>query len=203
VYENSHSELYLKYFIIMLSEILEGNRTVAVPVFTLLILIISAVGLIVFLVAAILYLIKKIRFLKKVRYGFGGKPLFSFIIVLGSIIFVPVLMYAVSRSFSIINLARADRDVIVEIHPEEEKDGFYNVSFMAIPRINNIVWFDKSYKITWYIEGEVSLEKVERDRTSENPSYFVTNLPRGRYDIKVQVESENFNLVELRELELE
>lgn len=186
-----------------ITNLIENVKTAEVPVFTLFIVVAFALGILMLCISIIIHLVRKVRVLAKARYGFGGKPLFSIIIVLMLLVFLPITMYATYKSIDYINLARAERDVIVEIRTEKVTDEIYQVVFMAVPTIDGTAWQDKDYDITWHIEGEVILEKVEKNKNSENPSYFVTELPRGSYRIKVQVESEDFNVIKTEEMSIE
>lgn len=185
------------------SDLFESYKTINISVYTIILIAALVLGLLIFLVGVILYLLKKIKFLTKIRYGFGGKPLFSFLVVLGVTIAIPLTMYASLRSVNVIKMARAEKDVIIEVSSFEKEEDLYNVSFMAIPTLDGKSWADKVYTVTWYIEGEIILEKIEKDRDSKHPSYFITQLPSGEYKVKVSVESENFHVVEIEHITLE
>ena len=186
-----------------LSELVENSNTVSIPLYTLIIIVVVVFGVISLLVGAIIHLVKKIRFLTKIRYGFGGKPIFSFLVVFGMAITIPLTMYAFFKTVDVINRARAPREVFIEIYSEKKREGVYDVTFMAIPKINNKAWLDKSYTMKWYIEGKVTFEKIEKNRAIDNPSYFVKELPRGTYKIKVLVESDDFSVMKIEELILD
>jgi energy-coupling factor transporter transmembrane protein EcfT len=186
-----------------LPEIFGTTQSVNISIYTLIIIGAIIIGIVFFLVGVILYLVKRIKILTKVRFGFGGKPLFSLLILFGVIVAIPLTMYAAQHSVDLIKLARAERDVIVEFNVAGKTDGVYEVVFIAVPTLDGEAWLDKSYTVTWYIQGEVTLEKVEKDRNRDAPSYFVTDLPSGTYKVKVTVESEGFSIVKVEELTLE
>ncbi len=174
-----------------------------VPLFTFVLVSAILGSLIVFFLGLSIYFYKKIKDLTKVRYGFGGKPIFSFLIVLFIAVSIPITYFASKESVNYIFEARMERDVEI-IVDELSKDGdIYYISFMAIPYINNVSWSNKSYNITWRIEGEYSFEKVEMARSVEYPSYFVKKLKSGEYTITVTVESENYKVIKQKRITLE
>ncbi|MBN2016171.1 hypothetical protein JW766_05045 [Candidatus Dojkabacteria bacterium] len=176
-------------------------NTINIPSFVLVVGGVLLFGIIVFLVSIIVYLSKKIRFLTKMRFGFGGRPIFSILAILAIALAIPLTYYASSRSIEIVNLARAERDVTIEVQKIEVYEGLYDVSFMAIPTVDGEAWGEKSYEITWMVEGPLTFEKKESERSIKAPSYFRKELPSGTYELKVVVESEGFKVVKTQYLD--
>lgn len=169
---------------------------IVVITFILLLLLILLVGVIV-------HLVRRVRLLSKMRYGFGGKPLFSTLIVLGVAIAIPLTLAASYRSVEFINYARAERDVLMEVSEIKLYDDVYRVSFMAFPTLDDEIWGGKTYTITWQIKGDIAFEKVEKNRSEGKPSYFVKELSSGDYTVIVIVESEDFRVRKEQVLHLE
>lgn len=186
-----------------LSVFFENIKLKNVSLFAFIIFGLIAISIIFFLSILTVRLTKKVKELSKVRYGFGGKPIFSILIILGVTVAIPLTLYASQKSIESIKLARAERDVIIELNKTKRGDNMYSISFMAIPTINGEAWSTKVYSITWIVEGQVDFEKVEKDRTLQNTSYFKKDLPSGSYKVKVLVESENFKVEGTEEMILE
>ncbi len=183
-----------------LSEVSEKINSINVPLYTLIIVGAVSISLMIFLSFVVVRLFKKVKDLSKVRYGFGGKPIFSFFIIIITIIAIPLTYYASQNSIETIKLANAEKDVVVKFYKEKKTKSIYSVSFMAIPTINGEYWRDKEYEIKWKVTGDLSFEKVETQRSIENPSYFTKELPKGVYDVEVFVESEKFKVVKTKDL---
>lgn len=188
----------------MLNELFTQNSdTVPVPLSVLILTAVFIVIIIFGLVGVILFLARRIKVLSKVRYGFGGKPLYSFMIVLGIAIAIPMTLFASYRSVEMINYARAERDVIVEVDAEPINEDLYEASFLAFPTIDGTVWAGKKYTVTWQVTGPVSFSQVEKDRSKENPSYITKELPSGEYEVIVLVESDAFRVRKEESLKLQ
>lgn len=186
-----------------LSSFSENIKLKNVSLFAFIIFGAVTISIIIFLSTLTIRLTKKVNELSKVRYGFGGKPIFSLLVVLGVTIAIPLTLYASQKSIESIKLARAERDVIIELNKTKKSDNMYTISFMAVPTIAGEAWSNKVYSITWIIEGKVNFEKIEKDKTLQNTSYFKKDLPIGSYKIKVLVESENFRVIKYEEMILE
>lgn len=167
------------------------------------IIIVSLLVLLVILLAIVGLLIRRIKRITKVRYGFGGKPLFSLLLVLGIAIAIPLTLRASLNTVDYVNMATAEKEIIVNIHEISREEERYEVAFMAVPRINGVSWKDRSYSITWIVEGPISFQKEEDNRSSERPSYFVKELIAGTYNLKVTVKGENFDLTQEESFTLE
>jgi amino acid transporter len=186
-----------------MSTFFENIKSTNVSFFTLIIIVVISIAIIFFLGAVIIYLYRKIKDLTKMRYGFGGKPIFSLLIVLCVIVTIPLTFYASQKSIETVKIARAQKDVLVEIQSVKLYDDVYSVAFMAVPTIDGEPWQGKEYDITWQVYGEVSFEKVEKERSLSSPSYFVNELKNGSYEVRVTVESKDFRVVKTEELVLD
>jgi energy-coupling factor transporter transmembrane protein EcfT len=174
-----------------------------VSLFTFILALSIAVAVVFFLLAIIWRLSKKIKVLSKMRYGFGGKPLFSILTLLFLTLAIPLTLFAAQKSIDYVNVARADKDVLVEIYSDKVNENLYEVSMLAIPFVDDVAWAGKSYTMDWSITGEVHINRKEEERDSDNLSYITEELPSGSYKIKVVVQSEDFKVIRSQELELD
>lgn len=184
----------------VLSNILENSQTVNISLYPLLIIAALGLGIVFFLAGVIFYLLRKINFLTKMRFGFAGKPLFSLFVFFGIVLAIPITMYASFQTIDFIKLARAKKEVMVEMYSSKKEEDLYEVAFLAVPTIDGDPWLDGFYEVTWYVQGVVVVEKIEKNRSSASPSYFVIDLPPGEYKVKVQVEGDDFNVVKTEDL---
>lgn len=185
-----------------ISLILKQLSSAKIPLFTLIVLIVIAAGIILFLVSFIIYLYKKVRFLAHQRYGFGGRPLFSYFAILGITLLMTLTFYLSYRSYNIIRQARVEKDVIVDIRIVKRVENDYLVTFIAVPEINSESWSNKSYSVKWEVTGNEKIELLEEDRSIYNPSFAVFHLTQGVYTVKVTVDSEDFHIVKTMQFEV-
>ena len=186
-----------------MSDTFWANKTISVSLITIVFAVALVAAILFFLVSVIISLIKKQKVLTKIRYGFGGKPLFSLLIVLALVFAIPLTLYASWHSIEIRNQAKAKKDAIISIDSKQKDAENYSVSFMAIPTIDDVMWAGKIYTMKWRIEGATTFEKVETGRSQEEPSYFIKELQRGTYIVKIIIESENFGVEKDQTLKLE
>jgi len=175
-----------------LSKLFQNLKAQNISLFTFTILALFVLAIFVFLTITIIYLYKRVKYLTKVRYGFGGKPLFSLLIVFGIIAAIPLTFYSAQRSVDYVNLALAEKDAIIQVDIIDREDDFYLVSFLAVPIINDTAWGDDEYTITWDIQGNSTFRKVEMNRSKDRPSYFAYKIIKGTYNINIIIESQNF-----------
>jgi hypothetical protein len=185
-----------------MSNLITNLKDTNISTFTLLIVVLVALGVIFFLFSLTLFYAKKVRQLSRPRFGFGGKPLFSFLLVIGLVVAIPLTLYASYSSIEYIQYAQSEKDAIVNIDVEKIEDR-HEITFYAIPLVEGNPWGDKTYTITWMIEGPVSFEKIEEDRTKDHISYFTKSLPPGTYRVSVTIENPNFNIEKYQELIVE
>jgi hypothetical protein len=134
-----------------------------IPLYTLVILFAIFLAIVIFLFIVIIYLYKKVRKLTIIRYGFGGKPIFSIFVLFALVVFLPFTMYSVHKSVEYINYANATKDALLSIYIDQKALDLYSVSFTAVPMINGKPWGDKVYDVTWNIQGVVTFEKIEKN----------------------------------------
>ncbi len=177
-----------------LSNFFQNLKNQNISLFSFFIIAILLLTIIVFLIIAIIYLYKKIKYLTKVRYGFGGKPLFSLLIVFGVMVAIPLTYYSAQQSVNYVNLALGKKDAIIKISIIEREEEVCLVSFLAIPTIDGESWGNNEFTITWDIQGVSDYKKTEVDRDKENPSYFSVKMLKGTYNIHIVIEGKNFYL---------
>lgn len=177
------------------------DKQIGIPLYTLIIIGMVLVSIVFALLSVVWYLLRKVRVLSRVRYGFGGKPLFSLLLLVGISIAIPMTLVASKQTVDYINYASAQKDVVINISQEIQPDGKYKVVFMAYPTVDGVTWAGHKYNITWKIYSEnYSFEKVEEERGKDFPSYFEKELPYGQYVVAISVEGYNFNVSKEQEL---
>lgn len=181
---------------------LDENNIIQIRLYTILIIGVVVFGILVFLVGVIVRLIRRIKSMEKVRYGFGGKTLFSLFIVGLLAIALPLSLYSVMHTTETRRIAEAQKELYVDIQSKQQTDQMYSVSFIAIPIINEKIWGNYTYTIEWNISGPISFTKIEKERNVDNPSYFRKELPIGSYTVVVKATSKDFSLIETKELTL-
>jgi len=168
---------------------------VDIPLYTLVIAGVVLVAVVFALLSVVFYLLRKVRVLSRVRYGFGGKPLFSILVLAGITLSIPFTLFASRQTIDYVNYASAEKDVVLELSEKLQSDGNFEVTFMAFPTVDKEVWADHKYDIQWKVEGnQISFEKIEENRSKQNRSFFVKVLPPGEYLVSVNVVSSNFNV---------
>jgi len=177
-----------------LSTIFQNLKSQNISLLTLVIIGIFLLIVIVVLSTFFNYLYKKVKYLTKVRYGFGGKPIFSLLIVFGIMAAIPLTYHSAQQSVDYVNQALAKKDALIRINVIERKDELYDVSYLAVPTINGEAWGDDVYTITWSIEGPTSLKKIEKEKDKDHPSYFIGTVFKGYYEVHVIIEGEEFYL---------
>jgi heme/copper-type cytochrome/quinol oxidase subunit 2 len=181
---------------------LNEDNVIQVHLYTILVIGFLFVGLIVFLIGIILRLVKKAKAMERVRYGFGGKTLFSILIVGLLVVALPLSLYSVMHTTEMRKIAEAEKEVYIDIQSVRQEDKEYSVSFIAIPIINQDVWGKYTYTIEWNITGPISFTKIEKERNIDRPSYFKKDLPKGEYTAVVKVTSKEFSLIETKKFSL-
>ncbi len=84
------------------------------------------------------------------------------------------------------------------------------VQFNAIPKVNDIPWGNGNvvsgepweFDIFWTVKGEKDFAQIELDLDAQNKGGFIRTIPRGNYQIKVEMvfqgvtylESKNFSI---------
>lgn len=178
---------------------LNTDSSIQVPLYTILIVGFIALGLIILFISIIIVLIKKVKSLERIRYGFGGKTLFSILLLGALLIALPFAMYSVQQTTELRRIAEAQKEVYIDIQSREIEEGEYSVYFMAIPLIEGEVWGEYDYVVEWSITGPVAFKKFEKERNIHNPSYFKKVLPRGMYHLDLVIKSKDFTLLETKD----
>lgn len=186
-----------------LESIFENIENQNVPMFTVIMLLLISVALIIFLSGFSLYLYRKVKDMSKMRYGFGGKPIFSILLVLGIALAIPLTYKASQTTIDYVKYASAKKDVLIEIVDTKIDEDLYEVSFIAIPRIDGESWKDKNFDIRWKISGAEIITKTEKKRNVNKPSFFTKDLPPGVYIVEVLVEGDDFYVSKVEEFTLE
>lgn len=167
-----------------------------IPLFTFVIFVIFTISIVAFLVGLLIYYYKKFKDLKRIKFGFGGKPIFSVLIFLLIAVAIPLTYMASKETADIVRRARAEKEVKVTVNEiKKEKDKIL-VSFIAVPYIDDESWVGRDYDILWEVEGVKSFNKLETKVNKKNPSYFTKLLPSGDYKVRVEVTGEDFKVVE-------
>ncbi|MBU0976464.1 MAG: hypothetical protein ABIE03_07915 [Patescibacteria group bacterium] len=182
---------------------MKNPATIDIPFPLFLVIIVVIFSIVFFLTAAMVHLSKKVRILTKIRYGFGGKPIFSMLVFLFIVLSIPLTLFASSKSINMIQKASAQKDILVEIQDVGKLNEDHFVSFMTVPYVDETAWAGKTYTVSWEIRGEIDYEKMEKDVNQSNPSYFKKLLPNGKYRVKVVVESDNFRVQRFEDFVLE
>lgn len=177
-----------------MGEFLENIKTQNISLFVVLIFAFLAIALIVFLSGFSLYLFRRVKELSKVRYGFGGKPIFSILIVVGVAIAIPLTYYASSTTVDYVKYASGEKDVVIDFIMQKKDTDTYSVSFVAVPTVDKEPWKGRKYEVQWVVEGKIEFEKYETERSQEEPSYFTKELPLGTYSVTVHVTGRNFDV---------
>ncbi|MDD3647354.1 MAG: hypothetical protein PHS44_02535 [Candidatus Dojkabacteria bacterium] len=182
---------------------MENFETIDIPFPLFIAIIVVATSIVFFLTAAIIHLSRKIKVLSKMRYGFGGKPIFSILVFLFVVISIPLTLLASSRSIDLIQKASVSKDVLIEVQDLGTKNNYHEVAFLAIPYVDDIAWAGNVYTVTWEIRGNIDYEKIEENVSSSNPSYFKKTLAAGTYKVKVLVEGDDFRVQKFEDFILE
>lgn len=177
-----------------LSIFFQNLKAKNISLFSFFIIAILLLTIIVFLLIVLIYLYKKVKYLTKVRYGFGGKPIFSILIVFGIMVAIPLTYHSAQQSVDYVNFALSKKDAIIKVDIIDKQEDLYLVSFLAIPTIDGESWGDNEYTITWDIQGESDFRKIETSKSKENPSYFSVKISKGTYNIQIIIEGESFYL---------
>jgi len=182
---------------------LDSDNLLHVPLYSVIIIGTIIVGILILLVGIVIFLVKKLKSAERVRYGFGGRTIFSIVALMIIALAIPLTLYSTLQTTEIRRTAEAQKEVYIDISSEKLDEANYTVSFMAIPKIDGKVWSKYSYTITWSVEGPVQFKKIEKERDIDNPSYFEKVLPQGFYKVEITVKSEMFTIHGTKEFVLE
>ena len=175
-----------------LSQYFLTDGAVRIPYFLLILIILAFLVVVILLIGYVIILSRKVKSLEEVRYGFGGKPLFSIISILIILASIPITIYASRNTYNFLKSAEEEMKLNIDINKKMLSGDEYEVSFFATPSTNGVVWGEKTYDIHWEVVGPESFVKDEFKRDKTNVSYFTEVLPRGNYYVKVIAESEDF-----------
>lgn len=127
----------------------------------------------------------------KPKYGFLGKPLFSFFAVL-MMVGGFAAIYAVSENISDVSVGGNDQvEIQIEVKPGKEVSGGREVSFKVIPSINGVEWGGESsgakFEAYWTVDGPLTFSEFESKITFGKHGGFTKVLPHGNYHVVVNV----------------
>lgn len=159
---------------------------------TLLILGVILLAFFLVLVSLIYILLKKLREKSRPTFGFGGKTLYTFIIISCAVFSIFLSMNVVVKTSDYVKIARQEKNVYLDIREYAQEDGSYSVILMAIPEVNGEIWPQGSYDIYWKISNGEELEYVEYERNATDFSFLSLKLGKGDYQVTVLIEGENF-----------
>ena len=136
----------------------------------------------------------RVKRLSKMTFGFGGKTLYSGLALIISIIGLVVAVDLVNRGIDIVNYARTQTSLTIDIRSTESPSSPAKkiVTFRALPFVDTTLWGEADYDIKWYISGTEYFTYEEFSRNFENPSFFSRELSPGQYKVVAVVESEHF-----------
>lgn len=152
------------------------------------------------LVILIFSLIRKIQILQKPKYGFLGKPVFSVLALVG----IATTMIYFSYSFSNQPDFQISANRTVNASIEYRQVGISGtkklVEFRAVPVVDNREYGLSSdrFEILWRVNNVDGTERIEYERTKNNPSAVYIELDPGSYTVSAIIvfEGKSYQFVE-------
>lgn len=167
-------------------------QSVSIQVWVLIAFVIVLLGAI----GVLIWVVISVRNVLYPKFGFGGKPLTTFAIIL-LLITLPLAVFAVKQRIDVIKKAAMMNDVSVIWFEVADRGEVSDVAFSVTPIVNGVAWADKTFNIEWQITGPQNVTFKEEQRSSLYPSYFVIALKKGTYEVTVRVTSEKIDMSEI------
>jgi hypothetical protein len=175
------------------------NSTVTLTPTTILITVGPVVAVILMLVVFLFLQRRKINTMEqaaKPKYGFLGKPLYSFMamFMLASAIGIGFLSSQGSGTNVTDVSANKKMEITITYKVERSTPAGLVVRFAAVPTINQQPWgasAAETFDFFWKIKGIQNFSESELSRTLSAPSGFTKTLPKGTYKITLDVFGEN------------
>jgi hypothetical protein len=168
--------------------------------------VLAAAGVLLFIAIVVMGLMiirqrRQLNELQRPRYGFLGKPLYSFAAMLIIVGGFGVTFYSVFQNQGGTQVS-ADKNILVRIEYKQVSiignTGRYKFNF--IPNVDNVDWgkdkelFEVAWKITNLATNEVKIA-TESNLSNIKPGGLVYDLPRGRYKVEALTTYQNKNWI--------
>lgn len=155
-------------------------------------LLILAVVVVALLVALIVQSkrVKDLQEAAKPKYGFLGKPLMA-MALLGGLFGAVLLTYNATLRPIDDPIVNADKTLVTTITTNTitQTTGEALVEFKAVPSVDSAEWgvMGDKFDIYWSVTGPITFKHIELDRSRDQISRFTKTLPKGNYEITIEV----------------
>jgi len=160
----------------------------------LIIVILAIAGVVVLaLIVALVVQSRRVRDLQEIvrpKYGFLGKPIMA-MAIFGGLLGAVLLTYnATLRPVDNV-IVNADKNLVTVVNTRvvTKLQNESLIEFKTLPSVDEVEWgvSGDEFDIYWTVTGPVSFRQIELARSRELVSKFSKTLPKGRYEIVLEV----------------
>jgi len=185
-----------------IANIFSESQQINEPYYIIIIIFLISVGLIIFLTGIVIYLIKKIKYISKPRFGFGGKTITVALYLFLSVSLIPVVGALSYQTINTYLEAQKGDDLYVDIQTIQKNDDYYFLTFNIIPITEMRSFFYDYYEVKICVNDNCKNVVWEKDLSKQNNIYYIYETEKGEKIITIHVSNDYFNQSEEFKLDL-